>query len=148
MEQEIQDVIKKNLPAHVGDQLKIRLELCDRLEKENKYQREQIATLDADLALHNNKIEEYKKLKERLDKLDDNERDVFVKQKLLALKEEHTTNRVADAKGFLGLVFNNHRIHKELHHSNTVPVIMTDNGYSRTEYHETSEDKKESQDMT
>lgn len=57
-EQEIQDIIKKNLPAHVGDALKLRLEEAEKAEKRLKEQ----------LALNDSQAKTIKHLEETLDK--------------------------------------------------------------------------------
>lgn len=74
MEKEIKEIIAKNLPQHVGDVLKSRLEEADRLQntvislqEEKEYLKEQIGKLKEELAKEKNHTlsEETIKLKEQ-----------------------------------------------------------------------------------
>jgi hypothetical protein len=83
MEKEIEEIIKKNLPEHVGEVLKKRLTEADNDAFDLvKYKQFYEDTKDS-LAKANLKIEEYKKLDERNFKLEDRERTVAEKERML-----------------------------------------------------------------
>lgn len=72
-EQEIQEIIKKNLPAQVGDVLKTRLEQAERDANSVANQREQIISKEATIKELEEQLEKYRKFDIRNDGLDKRE---------------------------------------------------------------------------
>lgn len=79
-EQEFQEVIKKNLPAQVGDVLKARLEQADRDANTIKTQDERIKELNQQVMKANELIENYKQFDKRNEALDGREKGLKEKE--------------------------------------------------------------------
>jgi len=126
LEKEMQEVINKNLPAHVGDALKERLEHATKLENEYKELLEQVEKLKVMVttteAKHNVCNDELQKLKAREEGVKQKEDDLFTKEKQLELREIRVLNEitkkegaeksVSDLKEVIGIVFKNPTIQK------------------------------------
>lgn len=112
MEIEIQEIIKKNLPAHVGDVLKKRLEQADNDANELKSYKQAVVDRDKTIAEQQKRIEEYKAFDIRNSTLESREKAVAEQernQKVAALEyqlnsEKEKTKLVTDVA--MGLVRN------------------------------------------
>lgn len=85
MELEIQEIIKKNLPAHVGDVLKKRLEQADADASELKNYKEAVVSRDKTITEQQKKIEEYKQFDDRNIKLEAREKTVAEQERNLRI---------------------------------------------------------------
>lgn len=80
MEKEIEEIIRKNLPEHVGEVLKKRLADADRDALELVKYKQFFEDTKENLANANVRIEEYKKLDERNLKLEQREKDLDTRE--------------------------------------------------------------------
>ena len=94
MEQEIKDIIAKNLPQHVGDVLKSRLAEADRLEAQVEYLDSTLAEAQKDIEIFKKKLEEERthtyseqQLKTEWSRLEERERKLEVEMLKLKLEE-------------------------------------------------------------
>ena len=65
LEKELNEIIKKSLPQHVGETLRERLEQADKDEEENKSLKEELAENYEKISEQRSIIEDYKKFDER-----------------------------------------------------------------------------------
>lgn len=86
-EQEIQEVIKKNLPQHVGETLKTRLEQADKDAKSVKELTVRIDTLNQEVMKANEKIETYKEFDLRNGLLDSREKELETEKNKIELEK-------------------------------------------------------------
>lgn len=110
MEKEIEEIIKKNLPAQVGEVLKTRLEQAERDANTVKSQSEQIVSKTATILGLEKTISDYKQFDNRNSALEAREKAVAEKernQKVFEaeLKLAEAEKRTADATNFVGMVF-------------------------------------------
>jgi len=150
MDKEIQDIIKKSLPAHVSEVLQERLKFADHAEDKINLL---IAERDSFSRGNNQRKVEIEALKKECDTLRiERERveKLELREAIISLKEEHAISHTQDAARFVGLVFNNHRIHKNIHHTEIVPVSMqgAQGMGSYIEDRSRTETKTEETDMT
>jgi hypothetical protein len=137
---DIKAAIDKNLSTEVGDVLKKRLELVDSLEKK----------LAAEVKLSLERVEriaEQTKVIERAGDLDKKAqelktKDAEVTSKLLraeivALKEEHAKERVAEMRNLVALVFQNNQFKYTLTDNGYLPVPMSGGGYTNASHQRT-----------
>jgi hypothetical protein len=111
-ELEIQEIIKKNLPQHVGDVLKVRLEQAEKDAKRIIQLESNISQLEDSVKKQSVKLNEYELLNDRNSKL--NEREVLLNKKqhdldleILQQKFENEKDKSEFAKSIaLGLVRN------------------------------------------
>lgn len=111
-ELEIQEIIKKNLPQHVGDVLKVRLEQAEKDAKRIIQLESNISQLEESVKKQSVKLNEYELLNDRNSKL--NEREVLLNKKqhdldleILQQKFENEKDKSDFAKSVaLGLVRN------------------------------------------
>lgn len=133
LEQEMQEVIKKNLPAHVGDALKERLEQATKIEQDNKTLLDQVEKLKTSVtnteAKYNACNVELIALKAKESELQKKETNLFTKEKQLEIREIRVLNEitkkesaeksVADLKEVIGIVFKNPTVQKSAFESQT-----------------------------
>lgn len=147
MEQEIKDVIAKNLPAQVGEVLKTRLEQAERDALAIKSLEAVIDKLRSEQRLQENRIREYKLNDDRNSTLEMREKVVAVTERVLAIKtleyqlqsEKDKTKFVQDVS--MGLV-RNIDYRKNVYDSVSRPVTNQYGGIDyQSETHTTNEDK-------
>jgi septal ring factor EnvC (AmiA/AmiB activator) len=97
MDKEIEEIIKKNLPAHVGDTLKKRLDDTDRLEKQTKEQDALLSKATSEIHKYQLIIEEYKAKEAKYNELGKREADVAAKERQIEI--ESLKNQLASAAG-------------------------------------------------
>ena len=85
-EQELQEVLKKNLPQHVGDTLKARLEQADKDEKTVKTLEGTISNLNKEISEFKDIIRKYQKLDERYEALNSREKELETKERNLEIE--------------------------------------------------------------
>jgi len=130
MEKEINDVIKKNLPAHVGEELKKRLDLCDKLEKAKEGADKELLDAKISVGLLQSELEEFKELRQERDNIITSrgvltrDQELYdIKQErdsaILVVKELCAAERVNDIKGIVQSVFGNHLLHKSVMNTKT-----------------------------
>lgn len=110
VEKEIEEIIKKNLPAQVGEVLKTRLEQAERDTNTVKRQLEQIISKTATIVELEKTIADYKQFDERNSKLEVREKAVAEKERNYKvfeaeLKLNEAEKRTNDAVNFVGMVF-------------------------------------------
>jgi septal ring factor EnvC (AmiA/AmiB activator) len=110
MYKEIQEAINKNIPQHVGEVLKKRLEQADKDAAKVKELNDLLTSRNADIAGLNKTIEEYKKFDERNSKLVERENAVAEKERNQKVFEAEERAKAAEARanemaGFVGMVF-------------------------------------------
>jgi len=103
MEQEIKDIIAKNLPQHVGDVLRERLKKADQLEKEIDYlnkvlveAREDIDVLKEKLNKERNHTYSEDQLKTELFRVEERERKLEMEMLKLKLEESEKRNLIGE----------------------------------------------------
>lgn len=112
MEKEIQEIIKKSLPEHVGKELKKRLEQADEDALTVKDQAEEISELTIMSRTQDEIIDKYKSLDARNNKLDAREDELDTKEKGLEVSilkvqlEAEKTKTAHSTAVALGLVRN------------------------------------------
>lgn len=112
MTQEIEEIIKKNLPAQVGDVLKARLFKADVDEKALEAANKNIAALNSQVTTLQNTIAEHRKNDERNAGLDAREKALMERERIqevteLKIKLEEANKRADMVQNFtLGLVRN------------------------------------------
>lgn len=146
METEINEIIKKNLPAHVGDVLKERLEKAEKDAKQVEELLADLAAAQLSIKALNEKVSEYVKFNERNavmeareKTLDTVERDL----KVIALEVQLTAekDKAEFAKGVaMGLVRNT-EYRKQIMESKNVPCGVDQ--YGATVYGYTNNDNTE-----
>ena len=145
MEQEIKDIIAKNLPQHVGDVLRTRLSEADKLESEVKYLNKELANHKKDIEYLKEKLEKERQhtyseqqLKAEWSKLEERERNLEVE--MLKLKLEESQKRADVSTKLVETVFRSpvYRKHVEnmtlgsydvqgrFNQTNAVPVNVTE----------------------
>lgn len=110
MTEEIKVIIEKNLPAQVGDVLKIRLKQADKDAEELKATVIAYNNARKEIELHLAKIEEYRKLDERNAALNKREEDVSERERNkkvweAELKLSEAEKRISENVNFVGMVF-------------------------------------------
>ncbi len=144
-DQEIQEVIKKNLPAHVGDVLKTRLEQADRDSEKVKSQSEVILSRDTTIRGLEKVIEDYKKLDERNSGIEARELSIYNKEREMKIKElEYQIEAEKDKTKFskevaLGLVRNT-EFRRTLYDRHDEPYK---DQYGNTQYHNKTQNSDE-----
>jgi predicted RNase H-like nuclease (RuvC/YqgF family) len=110
MEQEIKDIIAKNLPQHVGDVLKERLNKADKLEAEVDYLNRVLSEANKDISNFKEKLEKERQhtyseqqLKAEWSKLEERERNLEVE--MLKLKLEESQKRADVSTKLVETVF-------------------------------------------
>jgi predicted RNase H-like nuclease (RuvC/YqgF family) len=145
MEQEIKDIIAKNLPQHVGDVLKERLNKADKLEAEVDYLNRVLSEANKDISNFKEKLEKERQhtyseqqLKAEWSKLEERERNLEVE--MLKLKLEESQKRADVSTKLVETVFRSpvYRKHVEnmtlgsydvqgrYNQTNAVPVNVTE----------------------
>jgi len=145
MEQEIKDIISKNLPQHVGDVLKERLNKADKLEAEVDYLNRVLSEANKDISNFKEKLEKERQhtyseqqLKAEWSKLEERERNLEVE--MLKLKLEESQKRADVSTKLVETVFRSpvYRKHVEnmtlgsydvqgrFNQTNAVPVNVTE----------------------
>ena len=145
MEQEIKDIIAKNLPQHVGDVLKERLNKADKLEAEVDYLNRVLSEANKDISNFKEKLEKERQhtyseqqLKAEWSKLEERERNLEVE--MLKLKLEESQKRADVSTKLVETVFRSpvYRKHVEnmtlgsydvqgrFNQTNAVPVNVTE----------------------
>lgn len=114
MKQEIQDIIRKNLPAEVGDVLRQELSELARLREETSKLAEEGKSWRNDACAAKNALEAATK---RLGNIEKREADAAAKDVTLTLREElvklreaHAKERVDEMRGVVKDVFSNNRL--------------------------------------
>jgi hypothetical protein len=122
LELDIQAAIEKNLSAEVGATLKKRLEIAEgdarrivELRKLNEELKGQVEALSATII----KAGDLDKKFQELVKTNAEVEKKLIRAEIIALKEEHAKERVAEMRGLVSLVFQN----------NQFKYNLTDNGY-------------------
>lgn len=110
MEKEIEEIIKKNLPAQVGDVLKARLEQAGLDAVKVKQLEGTLLHRNSEITNLNKTIEEYRKLDERNSKLDAREKGIEERERKqdvweANLKVTEMEKRITDNTNFVGMVF-------------------------------------------
>jgi hypothetical protein len=110
MEQEIKEIIAKNLPQHVGDVLKERLNKADKLEAEVDYLNKVLAEAQKDINIFKEKLEKERQhtyseqqLKAEWSKLEERERNLELA--MLKLKLEESERRADVSTRLVETVF-------------------------------------------
>ena len=145
MEQEIKEIITKNLPQHVGDVLKERLNKADKLEKEVDYLNKVLAEAQKDIEHLKEKLQEERnhtyseqQLKTELFRVEERERKL--EMEILKLKLEESEKRADISTKLVETVFRSpvYRKHVEnmtlgsydvagrYNQTNAVPVNVTE----------------------
>ncbi len=145
MEQEIKDIIAKNLPQHVGDVLKERLNKADKLEKEVDYLNKVLTEAQKDIEHLKEKLQEERnhtyseqQIKTELFRLEERERKL--EMEILKLKLEESEKRADISTKLVETVFRSpvYRKHVEnmtlgsydvagrYNQTNAVPVNVTE----------------------
>jgi predicted RNase H-like nuclease (RuvC/YqgF family) len=145
MEQEIKDIIAKNLPQHVGDVLKERLNKADKLEAEVDYLNRVLSEANKDINNFKEKLEKERQhiyseqqLKAEWSKLEERERNLEVE--MLKLKLEESQKRADVSTKLVETIFRSpvYRKHVEnmtlgsydvqgrYNQTNAVPVNITE----------------------
>jgi len=142
MEQEIKDVIAKNLPSHVGEELQKRLKECDRLEKEALKQSKEIDRLNSalsDVVTENDMLrgenEQAQSILKREESLKKAEELFYIRQNakddVLEVRELCAEARINDMKDLIRGVFANHQIHKTITGTKDQPPFNDAQGYTQ-----------------
>lgn len=87
LEQDFQEVIKKNLPQQVGETLKIRLEQADKDANQVKHLTSTVDKLNQEVMKANELLEKYKQYDVRNALLDSREKEIETKEKSLELEQ-------------------------------------------------------------
>lgn len=96
LEKELNEIIKKSLPQHVGETLRERLEQADKDAEENKKLKEEHQKLKSELSEKNSIIEGYKKFDERNKDLNRREKELeagLIKLEIETLKYQLETEK-------------------------------------------------------
>lgn len=86
MKEEIQEIIKKNLPQQVGETLKARLEEADQLEIKLRQVEEKIKNLSLSEGFLREELSKYRKLDERNSTLESREKELETKERNLEIE--------------------------------------------------------------
>lgn len=126
MTQEIEEIIKKNLPAQVGEVLQARLKLATDLENTNKYLNSSIEKLQLREKELIKEIEVYKKHDERNAALDAREKTLMERERLqevteLKTKLEEANKRADMVKEFTAGLVRNVEFKKRVFDSSSGP---------------------------
>ena len=139
LEKELNEIIKKSLPQHVGETLRERLEQADKDEEENKKLKEEQQKLKSELSEKNSVIEQYKKFDERNKDLNRREKELeagLIKLEIETLKYQLEVEK--DKTDFtksiaLGLVRNT-QYKKTIFESGNPGGVMQKDGYGNMVY--------------
>jgi hypothetical protein len=145
MELEIKDIIAKNLPAHVGDVLKQRLEQADKDAANLKEALEKVSNLSKELAEAKIQLNKHDTISNRIGELEAYEKAIDLKERnieldilkrQLAIEKEKTdfTQSIA-----LGLV-RNIEYRNTVYHNSSAPFV-DGHGYKSTENTSSSKDE-------
>ena len=96
LEKELNEIIKKSLPQHVGETLRERLEQANKDEEENKSLKEELAENYEKISEQRSIIEEYKKFYERNKYLNRREKELeagLIKLEIETLKYQLETEK-------------------------------------------------------
>lgn len=127
MEQEIKEVIAKNLPAHVGEVLKKRLSELEETERNHKALQELFVQKEKTISELNAKLSEYSKYDDRNSKLnireaalEERERNIKIFELTTQLEcEKEKTNLV---NGLAHSLVRNTEYRKSIHNNSNIPV--------------------------
>lgn len=121
IEQEIRDLIEKNLPAQVGNVLRERLETAEKDAKTVTGLNLDIKRLQNENRVLNSRLAKQEAVEAREAGVTDREKVAAHREALIDLKEAHAKDKVAMMKSVVDSVFANNKY--KYQESGTVPVV-------------------------
>jgi len=137
MLEQIQEIVRKNLPAEMGEQLRQFMNEAESQKKSLQYANERIKAFEASTAAKDTEIATLKEKLKLSGDLDKREKDVTQREIRLDLmtaqiREGAAVHRADEMKELVSLIFKNPRIVKSVTSSDQVPVVMPGNSYPST----------------
>lgn len=137
MLEQIQEIVRKNLPAEMGEQLRQFMNEAESQKKSLGYANERIKSFEASVA---SKDADIVKLTDKLKlagDLDKREKDVTQREIRLdvmtaQIREGAAVHRADEMKELVSIIFKNPRIVKTAMSNEMVPVVMPGNSYPQT----------------
>lgn len=134
-EAEITELINKNLPAHVGEVLRKRLERCDALEREVAAKAHLIEVKDKEIAAfqrlvrsEENITRDHEVLQKRIAEQNKKEQQFAIDRAVLDAMKEANSQRIADHKEIVLAVFANAKYKYQQFESDTKTIVLPQSG--------------------
>lgn len=137
MLEQIQEIVRKNLPAEVGEQLRQFMNEAESQKKSLGYANERIKAFEASVAAKDAEIGTLKEKLKLSGELDKREKDVTQREIRLdvmtaQIREGAAVQRADEMKDLVSIIFKNPRVVKNVMSNEMVPVVVPGNSYPQS----------------